>query len=213
MPIHDWSDADVLYYHNLHRGWTVELKRALNRGLLPDGHYAMLERSGIPEADPQESEAANYARRTDRVLIRRRDDHVAATIEIVSPGTKENRSSINAFVGKMVDYLRNGVNVVVIDPFPPGPRDPEGLHQRIWDGFVGLRAEPRPPGLPLTIVSYDAGGPVAYIDSVAVGDPLPDAPLFLAPGWYVKIPLERTYEASWNETPQETRDLLVPPSA
>jgi len=31
---------------------------------------------------------------------------------------------------------------------------------------------------------------------VAVGDLLPDAPLFLAPGWQVNIPLETTYRTS-----------------
>ena len=41
----------------------------------------------------------------------------------------------------------------------------------------------------------------AYVDSLAVGDPLPDAPLFLAPGWYVNVPLEQTYMASWDVTP------------
>jgi hypothetical protein len=32
--------------------------------------------------------------------------------------------------------------------------------------------------------AFGAGEPpTAYVDPVAVGDPLPDAPLFLAPGW------------------------------
>jgi hypothetical protein len=43
---------------------------------------------------------------------------------------------------------------------------------------------------------------------VAVGNPLPDAPLFLAPGWYVNVPLEATYRASWDVTPRPIRDLL-----
>jgi hypothetical protein len=49
---------------------------------------------------------------------------------------------------------------------------------------------------------------IAYVDSLAVGDPLPEAPLFLAPGWYVNVPLEETYRASWEVTPRPIRGLL-----
>jgi hypothetical protein len=52
----------------------------------------------------------------------------------------------------------------------------------------------------------------AYVDSVAVGDPLPDAPLFLGSGWYVNVPLEETYRASWNVTARPIRDLVEPPA-
>jgi hypothetical protein len=58
-------------------------------------------------------------------------------------------------------------------------------------------------------VAYNAGDElVAYCDPVAVGDPLPDAPLFLAPGWYVNVPLEATYKTSWATTPAPIRELV-----
>ena len=82
----------------------------------------------------------------------------------------------------------------------------------IWDEFVGLPTEPRPADKPLMVASYDAiDGPTAYTEPLAVGDVLPDAPLFLAPGWYVNIPLERIYAAAWDEIPPETRELVQPP--
>ncbi len=46
---------------------------------------------------------------------------------------------------------------------------------------------------------------------MAVGDAFPDAPLFLAPGWYVNVPLEQAYRASWEVTPRPIRDLVAPP--
>jgi hypothetical protein len=59
--------------------------------------------------------------------------------------------------------------------------------------------------------SYEASDEVtAYVDPVAVGDSLPDAPLFLSPGWYVYIPLETTYQTSWDNTPLPIRELVVP---
>ena len=76
---------------------------------------------------------------------------------------------------------------------------------------MGSSFEARPANKPLTVAAYNARPDLtAYVDPVAVGDPLPDAPLFLAPGWYVNVPLEQTYQASWAETPQLIRDRVAP---
>jgi hypothetical protein len=242
MPIHDWSRADAGTYHDFHQVWTIEIRNALNRGLLPPGYsaFADLKVSGVEpdvaaiqvrptpvggglavvEAPPHAqqvmravTEAGTYARKANRIVIRHRRGQLVAAIEVVSPGNKESRNGIGAFVGKVVDFLRNGIHVVLIDPFPPGPRDPGGIHAIVWDEVAGLPVEPPPPDKPLTMVSYDASGDLtAYVNFVGVGDPLPDTPLFLATGWYINLPLERTYAAAWDETPQDTRDLVVPPA-
>ena len=91
----------------------------------------------------------------------------------------------------------------MIDLFPSGPRDPQGIAQAIWDELVGESLGTRPADKLLTVAAYDAGDELtAYVDALAVGDLLRDAPLFLAPGWYVNVPLERTYTASWGVTPK-----------
>ena len=130
---------------------------------------------------------------------------------LVSPGNKDSHHAIKAFTAKAIDFLRSGISLVIIDLFPPTPRDPAGIHQLIWDELSGVPFEPRPADKPLTVVSYDGGnGLTAYVDPVAVGDPLPDVPVFLTPGWYVNLPLEQTYLASWEVTPKPIRDLLAP---
>jgi len=43
MPIHDWTRVDAGIYHDFHHAWIEEIKRALNRGLLPPDHYALAE--------------------------------------------------------------------------------------------------------------------------------------------------------------------------
>ena len=104
-----------------------------------------------------------------------------AVIEIVSPGNKSSRHALRAFVEKMTDLLREGVHLLIIDLFPPGPRDPEGVHKVIWDE---LQEEPfeLPPDKPLTLAAYSAGAvKTAYVEPVAVGDLLPEMPLFLEP--------------------------------
>jgi hypothetical protein len=43
---------------------------------------------------------------------------------------------------------------------------------------------------------------------VAVGDVLPDMPLFLEPGVYVSVPLEATYQAAWRGMPDRWQRVL-----
>src|SRR5579885_2801977 len=137
------------------------------------------------------------ARRRHRVAIRHSSDHrVVALIEIVSPGNKASRHALRSFVEKAVEVLEAGVHLLVIDLWPPGPRDPQGIHAAIWseieDNDFQLPGEKR-----LTLAAYSAGDlKRAFIEPVAVGDVLPDMPLFLGPESYVLTPLEATYQAA-----------------
>ena len=152
-----------------------------------------------------------YARLRKSIVVRRGDDRVVAIIEIVSPGNKSGRHGIRAFVEKIVAALEHDVHVLVIDLFPPGPRDPAGIHPVIWSEF---RDEPytQPPDRPLTLAAYEAGPRIkAFVQPVAVGNPLPDMPLFLAPGLYVNVPLEATYTAAFEGISHRTRDALNAP--
>lgn len=151
-----------------------------------------------------------YSRKANRITIRHRLGRVIAVIEIVSPGNKSSRDALRAFVEKLTDLLRQGVHLLIVDLFPPGPRDPEGIHKVIWDE---LREEPfeLPPDKPLTLAAYSAGAvKTAYVEPVAVGDLLPEMPLFLEPEAYVPAPLEATYQTAWNVFPAVLKGLLSP---
>ncbi len=64
-----------------------------------------------------------------------------------------------------------------------------------------------------TLASYDAGPMhTAYVNFVAVGDALPDVPLFLQPQYYVPAPLESTYQATWSLFPAPLKPLLESPT-
>lgn len=160
-----------------------------------------------------ESDKTNYARRANRLTVRHPDGQVVAVIEIVSPENKDSRNAIRSFVGKLVELLEAGVHLLIVDPFPPTPRDPQGIHKVIWDE---VHEEPfeLPPDKPLTMASYEASsGTVAYVEPIAVGDPLPDLPLFLAPGRYVPCPLESTYQTTWGLFPPTLKGPLEGPAA
>jgi hypothetical protein len=242
MPIHDWTRVDAGTFHDFHQDWSIELRRALNRGVLPAGYYAFADqRVSGPEPDvvtiqtrpvtPQgglavadappkvrqvgqvETERAIYARKANRIAVRHRLGRVVAIIEIVSPGNKDSQHAIRSFTHKVAEFVRAGIHVAVIDLFPPTPRDPDGIHQAVWDELVGEPFEPRPEGKPLTAAAYDAGYPqTAYVEPLAVGDELPPLPLFLEPGVYVPMPLEQSYRTSWDNTPEPIRELVQPPT-
>ena len=100
--------------------------------------------------------------------------------------------------------------MLVIDLFPPTKRDPQGLHKAIWDEFEDDDFT-LPPDKPLTLAAY-AAGPIktAYVEPIAVGDVLPDMPLFLLPELYVPAPLDATYQTTWNVFPAPLKGLLDP---
>src|SRR5437764_14640706 len=110
-------------------------------------------------------------------------------VEIVSPGNKNNRSRLRALVEKAAELLDKGVHLLVADLHPPGTWDPSGIHAALWE-WLGEKPFTPPAGKPLTVAAYESGVEVtAYVEPVAVGDVLPDMPLFLVPGGHVLVPL------------------------
>ena len=244
MPIHDWTKVRANRFHHFHQDWTIEIARALNRGRLPDGYLALAEQKtggpepdivtlllpdrlgppsggavGVAEAPPRvrhrtESDASLYARKSNRLAVRHPDGQVVAVIEIVSPGNKDSRHAIRSFARKAAAFLHAGVQLLVVDLFPPTKRDPQGIHKAIWDRVREEDFE-LPPGKPLTVAAYSVGSTITgYVEPVGVGDGLPDMPLFLAEDRYVPCPLEATYQASWEVFPAALKaPLEAPPRA
>jgi hypothetical protein len=146
-----------------------------------------------------------YSSRANRIIITHHLGRIVAVIEILSPGNKDSRAALRDFVDKTIDFLRKGIHVLIVDLFPPTPRDPFGIHKAIWDeieeeDFVF------PAGKDRILVSYETGGErAAYVEPVAVGDQLPDMPLFLTNGLHIMVPLEPTYQAAWDASPEEMR--------
>ncbi len=160
------------------------------------------------------AEAEVYARKRNRIAIHHiSDDQVVALIEIVSPGNKASRHALRAFVEKSVEFLEAGIHLLVLDLFPPGPRDPQGIHAAIWSEIIDDDFR-LPPDKPLTLASYSAGYVKrAFIEPVAVGDELPPMPLFLEAEVYISVPLEATYRTAFAAVPKRWREELEPPSS
>lgn len=159
------------------------------------------------------AEANRYAAKAKAVAVRHVSNHqVVAMVEIVSPGNKNNQNGLNAFVRKAHEALAAGIHLLLVDLFPPGPRDPQGIHRAIWGEDCGPDYAP-PEDKPLTCVAYVGGaGAEAFVEPVAVGDALPEMPLFLTAEVYVPVPLETTYQSAWEDMPAYWRDVLQSPA-
>jgi hypothetical protein len=134
-----------------------------------------------------------------RIKVHRREDHrVVSLVEIVSPGNKSSKKAVAQFVGNVERAIGDGIHVLVIDPIRPGRRDPNGIHALIWSALGG-KPYTAPANAPLTVVAYEAtNGPRCYVNPFRVGQAVPDSPLFVEPGEFVQVPLERTYMETWD---------------
>ena len=156
------------------------------------------------------TELERYAQKRNRIVIRHvSDDHVVAILEIVSPGNKANRHAFRSFTEKTLELIDADIHLLILDLFPPGPRDPQGIHAAIWseisDDWFELPSDKR-----LTLAAYAAGPEIAgaVVRSVSVGERLPDMPLFLEHETFVPVPLETTYQSAFAAVPRRWREVL-----
>lgn len=111
MPLHDWTQVPSGLFHHFHQDWSIEIARTMNRGSLPAGHSALVELSAARND--------TYAGRANRIVVKHHLGRIVAVIGIVSPGNKDSRAALRDFVEKTIDFLRQGVHLLVIDIFPP----------------------------------------------------------------------------------------------
>lgn len=227
------------HFHALHTMWRVALSDKLNDGLLPEGYYALPEQhsegyvSDVSTYDlqptPRRKAAAGGGTAVAEPSAERRviakkvvcpgrrlairlapNPRIVAVIELVSTGNKDRRESVGAFAGKVAEFLRTGVHVLVIDILPPTFATPNGMHAAIWTRLDPDAAEESlPEGRPLLVASYRAKRkPIAYLNSLAVGQPLPPGPLYLDETQFVEVPLEKAYADTYRRLPKHLKVLL-----
>ena len=240
MPMHDWTKVESGIFHAFHHEWISEISRALNRDL-PSDYYALPEQvaagfgpdvltlqTNPPDTDrpiagtamqtrPQTRFAAEtsgdfYRRKKSSIVVRHvSGDRMVAMLEIVSPGNKSHRQAFRAFVEKACELLEYRIHLLIVDPFPPGPRDPNGIHAAIWEQIQDDSFQ-LPADQHLTFVAYECDGVStrAFIEPVAVGMALPEMPLFLEPNGCVMVSLESTYQTAFGVLPKRWQTVLAP---
>lgn len=52
MPMNDWTRVPSGLFHDFHQAWSIEIRNALNKGIMPKGFYALVEQKvDVPEPD------------------------------------------------------------------------------------------------------------------------------------------------------------------
>ncbi len=237
MPMHDWTKVDAGIFHDFHQEWTIRLSRVLNQSLLPADHYALLMMARTPtpvevdeceephiryagtavrerpeSACPLLSDATHYGRIKNRVSIRRTsDDRIVSLIDVVCPGNKKGRIVFRRYVDELAESLEKGIHLLVLDPIPPHVHDPAGIHAAFIRELDGSDFS-LPVDKPLTFVSYEAvsnGDPMAVVKHLAIGDELPEMPVFFETNGCVMLPLEETYRSALEAVPKRWRDVIA----
>jgi hypothetical protein len=173
-----------------------------------DGRVALLEVPPKVELE-MTTEVSLLANRAKRLTIRHFSSHrLVAVIEIVSPGNKSGEYPLASFLRKTEEFIRSGIHLLVVDLYPPGPRDPHGIHSLIWDAF-----ESQNYSLPSTrnrvLASYRASPPLkAFINDLAVGEIFPEMPVYLTSDGYLSLNLEKTYCEAFELVPRPFRKKL-----
>jgi hypothetical protein len=237
MPVHNWTRVPPPVFHGFHIAWIQALTGALNNGVLPASCHAVVEGSGVPpvglgdyeafgEADAPTvrfvarqpprvhftmatSGTEGYARCRSHIAVRESDeDGLLALIDVLVPGHKDSRHAWRQLIDKAVGCLARDLPLLLLDVLPPGRFDHQGIHGAVW-AEVTENAFTLPAGKPLTLLAYSPGSvTTAYVETVGVGDVLPDMPLFLGPEAYVSVPLEATYREAYRSTPEYWRQRL-----
>jgi len=168
----------------------------------------------VAEAPPkvQHHSIATPSPRTMRrtLALRHVSGHrLVAVIEIVSPANKDRPDNVEDLASKVAALLEAGIHVLLVDLFPPGLHDPQRMHGAIGSWTADGVREELPSDAPLTLASYRAGGLIdAYIETLAVGQPLPDMPLFFHSERYINVPLASTYDSAFRGMPAFWRGVL-----
>jgi hypothetical protein len=151
-----------------------------------------------------------YARLQRTLVVRHTSgNRIVAMIEVLSPGNKSSRHALRSLLDKAVAALDAGIHLLLVDVHLPGPRDPHGIHGAVLNE-IGTEEYILGRERPLTAVAYTGGDVVqAFIAHFGVGERIPHMPLFLTQENYVRVPLEETYMAAWEDVPRQYQEMLL----
>lgn len=147
-----------------------------------------------------------------RILVRHVSGHqIVSLVELVSPGNKESPEDFAQFVEKLAAALQQGIHLTVIDPFPPTVAAADGVPAALWKRLHNRGTLRLPADRPLEASAFEVGPDKlrAFVEPFAVGQPVPDIPLFLHDGAHVRLPLEETYTRAFAAYPRLWRNVLT----
>jgi hypothetical protein len=128
------------------------------------------------------------------------DPRLTAAVELLSPRNKDRPQARRAFAVKCVGYLQQGSSVVVVDTVTTRRADMNADILSLMGVAAGAVAIPAG----LSVVSYRAPGREGgekqqlqvWPEPLALGEPLPTVPLWIAADFSVPLDLDASYRAA-----------------
>ena len=176
-------------YFEVNRGTDVDQQRAPSTR--PE-----LECEGNPTFTV-EAELTAEAKYEVRIYDTEFGRDLVAAIEIVCPTNKDRAASRALFIAKVASMVKQGICVTLIDPVSIRA---ENLYVELFKllDLTDSQLSPTPP--PRDAVTLRARKPPkrrhlldAWFYPMAVGQPLPTLPIWLAPDLGIMLPLETSY--------------------
>ncbi len=127
----------------------------------------------------------------------RHGGRLVAAVEIVSPSNKDRPENRRLFVAKCAALLREQVSVTIVDVVTTRGFN---LYSELleWVGQADPSLAPKPPPVYAAACRWRPAGDSwrleAWAHALAVGEPLPTLPLWLADELAVPLELEVSYE-------------------
>ncbi len=144
------------------------------------------------------------------------DPRLAAAVELLSPRNKDRPAARQAFAVKCVGYLQQGSSVVVVDTVTTGRAD---LRSTILSLLGVDRGAASLAPASLSAVSYRAVGRdeesqqlEVWPAPLALGQPLPTLPLWIASDFSVPLDLEASYQMTCADLRIHQSSVLPVPS-
>jgi hypothetical protein len=223
MPLRDHFRSPVIDTHSwdeVHGQWPGELVRDLTK-ILPAGFRAAprvhlgsaYEVDNLDSHDVDtpivigDSEGPTFTVETDllnqdeyevRIYDAERGRQLVAAIEIVSPANKDRPETRDLFAGKVAALLQQGVCVSIVDLVTVRRANMYADLLTLL-GHIDPQLAPTPPHL--YVVSLRTGKSRkgrprldAWFYPMALGQPLPELPIWLAADLRVMLPLETSYQ-------------------
>jgi hypothetical protein len=125
MPIHDWTRVDAGLFHHFHQDWTIELCRALNRGVLPPGFSALTDQVAGPTGPDVltlNRPAPDRTRPTRSGAVAVAEPPTARFVEVMDEEERYTRTA-----NRVAITHRHGRVVAVIEVVSPGNKSKNGI--------------------------------------------------------------------------------------
>ncbi len=137
MPVHDWSNVDPNVFHDFHQTWSINIRNALNGGILPKGYSALVEQHAaglIPDV-------LALQRRADG---KRWSEPSGGLLMATPPNTRHifqtNEQSLTARANRIAIRHRLGEVVCIMEITSPGNKSSRAAVQAFVEKTVEFLA-------------------------------------------------------------------------